>query len=276
MVIPNDDQQAGDGTQTGAGQTGAGTGTGAGNAGGSQTGTGASGTTGAGSGQTGGSELFRIKHRGVEKEYTREALQTLASKGLEFEHVSQTIATKTKQLTAQEAQLKAMIAELEKGKDGDSDDGEKKEYGELKQQLEAVKDEQARLAMDRILAPAMQKYPDLKKNEVLERFLEKGGKGLVEDSKAGMLEAAEAIAQEKKGHIDKTLEGVLSNQEDPRVKAIGDRAIADFLEGKRKLARAGGENGGAGGAGIKPQEPPKTIAEAAARAKEKHGVSRMG
>lgn len=269
-LLCNQAPEGGEGAGGGQGSSGAG-GTGA------EGGAGGAGQGGAGGQEpptgAGGEPEYELDLGGTKVKKPLKDILAMAQQGNDYTQKTQKIAQREREFQKKLAQLDELIAEAEaQGKSGQPQ-GEDDPLKKTESRVERLESEQARLKTDRALAPIRQKYPDLIKDEfdedmVIEKFIKMVDKGEAENSEAGMMAAAEAMADGRKGWFDGQLTEMSKNIDDPRMKAYNDKVIEAYLTRKRGQRYSGGEHGGAGGAGAGGAKPPQSIAEAAERARQ--------
>lgn len=195
---------------------------------------------------------------------TEEEAIALMQKGYNFTQGQQEIAKIRKDLIAKSTRFDQLLAELEKNKpaqgEGEEADDPVKKLGKDVEDLRT----QAQIQQwDKAFGPVKQKYPGISEKVLIVEFQDKIQAGEVEDSAEGLMKTAESLASERTGIVNRQLDELLAKADDPRITAFKQKVIADYVAGKTKLADAGGEHGGSGGAGG--AEEKGSISEIAAR-----------
>jgi len=206
---------------------------------------------------------LEITWNGQKKKVSREEAIKLAQQGYNVTQKEQMLSRKSKELQDKMQRLDALIAEAEKNGDDPSGDNEIKK---LSNELKSYRDEIGEIKLQRAMEPIKSKFPDIDEDQLLIAFEKKVSSGEVEDNENGLMSVAENLAKGYGEKVSSQLEKLLSDPENPKMKAFADKVIREYIEGKRKLANAGGETGGPSG-GPKPQKI-ESISEAASRARQ--------
>lgn len=173
-----------------------------------------------------------------------------------------------KELAAAMKRFEDLIAEAEKnGKQPAAEEGEQEDpVMKLSKEVDGLRTKALLQDWEKAFNPVQAKYPDISEKALLQEFQEKVKAGEVEDTSAGLMKTAEGISTEREGTVNKRVDALLTNTNDPRVKAFTQKVIADYVAGKLKLANAGGENP-KGASGGKAEE--RSISEIAADLRQK-------
>jgi hypothetical protein len=207
--------------------------------------------------------MFELNINGKTEKLTREQLIARGQQVGNITQREQEVARERKDLAAKMARLDELLAEAEKGSQPPE---EVNEMDALKGQIGELKALEDQRQLDSAMAPVKTKFPDLDEDAVLTLFLKKVKNKEVENSAAGIMAAAEEVHNGRETMVKGSLEKLLANHDAPELKAYNEKLIADYVAGKYKISNAGGDLGGAGGAGNgAPAKGGESISEIAKR-----------
>lgn len=216
-----------------------------------------------------GEKQFTLNTNGVIEKVSEAELISRAQRNGSLTQREQKISKQERTLAKNIAESESIIKELE----GKKADGEQLTGGEeeaLKEandkRFESLEASDRQRTLDAAFAPIKTQYPDLNPQYVLDEFIKRVESGVVDDNQKGFMSVAEDMNKSHSGNIDKKLEDMLNDPENPTVKAHNDKIRKELIDGKRKLYNASGANGGAGGSGSS-DKPIESISDAATRAR---------
>jgi hypothetical protein len=209
------------------------------------------------------SEFEELKADGQVLKLTREQLRELASKGHNYTRKMQEMAEKerakereyqSKLNNALQQERERLMREMQERENPPS--VEEQNMRRL-QQIEAkIEDDK----LDRKIQEVTGKFPGVNEKLMLITALERFGKDVTYDD---MVSVAQEMATGMQSEREQLLDKVLSDGDNPKVKAFKQKAVDDYLAAKAKESKPKGENGTGGAPGGLPaRAKPKNFDEA--------------
>ncbi len=195
--------------------------------------------------------------------------EQLIARGQQIGNITQReqeIAAQRKEMSSKLTRLDELLREAEKGNQPPEEVDEIQQLrSDIKELKTREESRESHKALEKALEPVRKKFPNMDDkmlDKALQHFADnvksrKGPKGepienpdgLYDNDAAGVAKAIEDFHAERDGMVKGGLEKLLANPEAPELKAYNEKLIADYVAGKYKLANAGGDLGGQGGAG---------------------------